>query len=1311
MKLHRFLAALLACFLLLPPAGAEEKPPRTLTLMIYMCGSNLESEYGSATADIREMVNSGFSPERLNLLVMMGGSDQWVISPEISGTVILEVQPGRARVVQRLNQMNMGSAETLTELLDFGQEQYRADDYALIFWDHGGGPLEGVCWDELFSMDNLSLSEVTKGISRAYLRQKLSWIGFDACLMGSAEVAAALAPYAEYMIASQETEPALGWDYSFLPAADGDGRKTGRAVVDSYFAAQPDSRDALTMSCVDLSKMEAVQQAMDSFFSGVEQEMTGENFRRFSSLRSEAPSFGGTVKAAGQDGYDLVDLGELIALYGAEETDLARALREAVVCSRASGTTAGGLSVYHPYTNKRQYLSSWRNDYRRLTFSSGYTRYLEHFGSELTGTHFVDWSRMRTEETPSDAEGVHPLSLRLTEAQRAEALSAELMVMDGSFSDSGTALFPLSVEEAEISEDGTVSAEYRGRAMYVTDAESGILTGPVSFTRLNDGKYYLIEAWYTDYSTSGEKKSDAYVLYYCLPDPETGELKIERTYVYDRVSETYTNRLAFTEKGYTQVVFMCPIRYLPDPEKAMPGFADWELYNGYGGRVLSLPCDWHLRFSEQWESGSLYAFFQVTDLQQNEWASLPVPIWNHRYTALKTECSLPAESGLSLEAEAVLRNTRLNPLVEMTLRLKNDTDHRIKADQLPVVLNGTRTAERRSYLSLEPGETEEIKLIFQEEALTGLAEISEVTIPLELRNPEEKGGKARPFTARIRLEGCDVSSFAPKDRPPLCTLRNGSVTWQAVSLSQNAEGKVEGLLRLLNEGPEAFDFQGVLALDGIHVGTSVTVCAAPGTDVYVPFTMENRVTVSDYALSTEDKARLYLSGIDHLLERCGRTEIREIELYPGLSAYSAARAEQKEPLRLRLPEGIPLRAAGDFPEERNLLEADGLRADLVHVFTADDGLALGLILSNDTDETVLLEMRSPAVNGTDFDSFELPDEAVLPPHARTACFLVLRDREGRLRDQPLREVTFSFRQRNADSEPVRLRFPEGARFGVPGGEEIDAGRIGTEAAFFANRPLVLEEEIRVSSDPVFSIRAVAPVSAERAGQIESGSVSLCVVREKQTEGQAEPVREIRDVSVALMRKEGSEWIAELSGLAVMTQGHFLRTGEEQISENRWILTPDMIYFYQDSGTCRPTGAGLDTDGGFSDTSSVQLTAEVTDGKLRLLDSSVELSRRGAYLDPEDKRTNRELLEIAEAAIENRVYVGTDRMANWNTLDYDETILLSLEEPVRLEVVPNELVPENGRYLKYVLQFTDGSREDILTDLYTGEILEKTVSGP
>ena len=77
----------------------------------------------------------------------------------------------------------MGEPGTLAQLLSFGKEQYPADSYALILWDHGGGPMEGLCWDELFSMDHLTLSELTDSLSAADLPEKLSFIGFDACLI------------------------------------------------------------------------------------------------------------------------------------------------------------------------------------------------------------------------------------------------------------------------------------------------------------------------------------------------------------------------------------------------------------------------------------------------------------------------------------------------------------------------------------------------------------------------------------------------------------------------------------------------------------------------------------------------------------------------------------------------------------------------------------------------------------------------------------------------------------------------------------------------------------------------------------------------------------------------------------------------------------------------------------------------------------------------------------------------------------------------------------------------------------------------
>ena len=233
---------------------------RKLTLMIYMCGSNLESHYGSATGDILEMIENSPASRDVSVLVMAGGSDVTGGSGyfQSENTSIYEIGNGRIRLLWQADEaMNMGEAETLRCLLDYGRGNRPAENYALILWDHGGGPLEGVCWDETHGMDCLSLGEVTEALE-AGAEQKLSWIGFDACLMGCLEVAGQMAPYADYMIASQETEPAWGWNYAFLReiATDTDGAATGRRIVDAYFEGQQDSGEILTMACVDLRRVQ-----------------------------------------------------------------------------------------------------------------------------------------------------------------------------------------------------------------------------------------------------------------------------------------------------------------------------------------------------------------------------------------------------------------------------------------------------------------------------------------------------------------------------------------------------------------------------------------------------------------------------------------------------------------------------------------------------------------------------------------------------------------------------------------------------------------------------------------------------------------------------------------------------------------------------------------------------------------------------------------------------------------------------------------------------------------------------------------------
>ena len=233
------------CLLLLSAASAIAE---STAVMVYMCGSNLESLYGSATNDLQEMLLSGLNAGETQVFIMTGGSREWMdgtISAEETRIYTLSAKAHggglKMKLVDSTSSRNMGEAETLSYFLNFCAEYGKADRRALILWDHGGGPVNGVCWDENFGTDHLSLEEITAALSQSpFSQDKLEWIGFDACLMSSVEVASKLAPYAKYMISSQAEEPASGWDYSFLKGLENDagGRGHGPAHHRRLFCGQ-----------------------------------------------------------------------------------------------------------------------------------------------------------------------------------------------------------------------------------------------------------------------------------------------------------------------------------------------------------------------------------------------------------------------------------------------------------------------------------------------------------------------------------------------------------------------------------------------------------------------------------------------------------------------------------------------------------------------------------------------------------------------------------------------------------------------------------------------------------------------------------------------------------------------------------------------------------------------------------------------------------------------------------------------------------------------------------------------------------------
>ena len=260
------------------PGGTKDG---TWTVLVYMCGADLESEGGAASADIKEMMKASGNGV-VNFVIATGGCKEW----HFDGTDIdeskiqyYEVRKDGLKLIKDYEHKgkvpNMGDPQSLADFVSWGVANYPAEHTGLILWDHGGGPLNGVCFDELNDSDSLELPELDAALksASATMWDKFEFIGFDACLMANFEVANYLATYAKYMIASEENEPGNGWDYSgtsdFLKNnKNATGAELGKHLVDAFYQSYDQSfqtQSRSTLSVVDLSRMDELAKAINDF--------------------------------------------------------------------------------------------------------------------------------------------------------------------------------------------------------------------------------------------------------------------------------------------------------------------------------------------------------------------------------------------------------------------------------------------------------------------------------------------------------------------------------------------------------------------------------------------------------------------------------------------------------------------------------------------------------------------------------------------------------------------------------------------------------------------------------------------------------------------------------------------------------------------------------------------------------------------------------------------------------------------------------------------------------------------------------------
>ena len=342
------------------------------TIMLYICGADLESNSGLASDDISEILRVNGQPEDVNIIMETGGSYRWhnygIASNALSR---YHVENKKLILDDKLTKASMGKQSTFESFLNWGLDNYPADNTGVILWNHGGA-LGGVCYDETAGSDSLKNSETSKAfknVLEAHNIDKLEFVGYDACLMQVQDIAEFNSHYFNYMVGSEESEAGTGWVYNSWIDDVYAGKDTPtvlKANCDSFISRNGGDQ---TLSYLDLSKMENYYNKFESLASSIKSTVKS-NYSSFKTLLGSVKSYSGLSSFGVIDGYDFLNkLGSnsTYSSFASQINEVKTAYKQLTVYSRR-GSGAGnsnGLTIvagaYVSYPSAETSFNNWRS--------------------------------------------------------------------------------------------------------------------------------------------------------------------------------------------------------------------------------------------------------------------------------------------------------------------------------------------------------------------------------------------------------------------------------------------------------------------------------------------------------------------------------------------------------------------------------------------------------------------------------------------------------------------------------------------------------------------------------------------------------------------------------------------------------------------------------------------------------------------------------------------------------------------------------------------------------------------------------------
>ena len=406
LKRHASSIKLVACGLWLVAAVAPLAAAKW-TVMVYMCADNGMSD--QSYVDLAEMTRAGSTPD-VNIIVE-------VDRPEYDSLSLprrYRAAPGRLELLGELPELDMADPANLADFVRFCRDEYSADKYLLVLWDHGNG------WPESLAAQNrdcprdfasrnpgLSLSSPERAILydassghalgvaggglraamnevRNVLGRKVAILALDACLMQMIEVAWEVKDCAEVMVSSEDLQPFNGFPYdTFLqiltasPALS--PRDYARLLPDLFtqsYSEGSQGSEAVTLSSLDLAKLEPAVHGLAHLLDTISAQAPGAPIQQ---ARREVQTFACEYSPPNRFN-DNVDLGDFLrrTADGRRTLDFDRLV---LACSSndPSLASARGIAVWFP--DNYLALKARYQEYAGLGFAaaSGWLHFLNCF--------------------------------------------------------------------------------------------------------------------------------------------------------------------------------------------------------------------------------------------------------------------------------------------------------------------------------------------------------------------------------------------------------------------------------------------------------------------------------------------------------------------------------------------------------------------------------------------------------------------------------------------------------------------------------------------------------------------------------------------------------------------------------------------------------------------------------------------------------------------------------------------------------------------------------------------------------------------